>query len=602
MSRRRSWLPLCLLLALACWRPPAGRADAASAGEPEQLPVLLEAAPAVYPAAELRAGREGEVLLELLVNEAGGVDSVRVLESLSAACDSAAARAAAHWRFSPARVGGEAVAVLLSYRYRFSLWEEALRLPEPIKLTGRLRATGSGEPVPGARVLASFPAAPADSLLPLPWRLYLDRLGACAGQWRAGETLITRADSSGQFAFRLLPPGDLQLDIIASGFDTLRAGTRIGLAGRSVGEFWLMPRAAAEAEPDYELVVYGEAAPREVTRQRLSVVEVERMPGFGGDVVRSVQALPGIARPLLTDPGAIVVRGAGGGDSRFILDGVDIPLLFHYGGVKSTYNSLALGSVDLYPGGYGARFGGCVGGVVELRGRPARSEGWRRIVDASALDASVHVEGPLGERSGLLFTARRSFAGEILRAALAGQENLELTLAPYYWDVVARLDWRPRPADRLFLTAFAAKDRMELIFPEDERGSPEVNLATNAIDLDLQFSRFILGYDARFGERVGNELRAAWGQSAESGHVFGYYDFELSGPYTKLRDELSLQLSPALGARLGLDFTDVPDQLPGARPGLAGLGPGQGQLGAGPVRHPGMATDRLAGADAGSAP
>jgi TonB family protein len=552
--RGRRWLLLCLLAALGGWRTPVGRAETAPPGEPEVLPVLLEAAPAVYPAAELRAGREGDVLLELLVSETGAVDSVRVLASLTPACDSAAASAAAGWRFDPARVGGEAVAVRLVYRYHFSVWEEALRLPEQVNLTGRVRAAGSGMPVPGARILASFPSAATDSLLPLPWPLYWERLGACAGQWRAGEMLVTAADSSGAFAFRLLPPGDVSLVIAASGFDTLRARARIEADVRSVGEAWLQPSLQA----DYELVVYGEAVPREVTRQRLSAVEVERLPGFGGDAVRSVQALPGIARPMLTDPGAIVVRGAGGGDSRFVLDGVDIPLLFHYGGVKSTYNSLALGSVDLYPGGYGPRFGGCIGGVVELRGRPARTEGWRRIVDASALDASIHVEGPLGKRGGLLLTARRSFAGELLRAVFAGRDDLELTLAPYYWDGVARLDWRPRAADRLFLTAFAAKDRMELMFPEEERGSPEVNQATNAVDVDLQFSRFILGYDARLGERASNELRAAWGQSAETGHVFGYYDFDLRGPYTKLRDELSVRLAPTLDLRSGVDFTDVP--------------------------------------------
>ena len=552
--RGRQRLLLCLLAGLSGLGASPARAETPAAGEPEVLPVLLEAPPAPYPAAELRAGREGEVLLELIVNETGGVDSVRVLAGLTPACDAAATAAAARFRFAPARMAGEAVAVRLVYSYRFSVWEEALRLPEPVNLTGRVRAAGSGAAVPGARVLASLPQAAADSLLPLPWPVYFERLGACAGQWRAGETLVTTADSSGAFAFRLLPPGDALLVIAASGFDTLRTRARIETTVCALGDAWLQPSAQA----DYELVVYGEAAPREVTRQRLSVVEVERLPGFGGDAVRSVQALPGIARPMLTDPGAIVVRGAGGGDSRFILDGVDIPLLFHYGGVKSTYNSLALGSVDLYPGGYGPRFGGCVGGVVELRGRPARLDGWRRIVDASALDASVHVEGPLGTRSGLLFTARRSFAGEILRAVLANQEDLELTLAPYYWDAVARLDWRPRAADRLFLTAFAAKDRMELIFPEDERGSPEVNQATDAIDVDLQFSRFILGYDAQLGARVENALRAAWGQSAETGHVFGYYDFDLRGPYTKLRDELTLRLSPSLDFRSGVDFTDVP--------------------------------------------
>ena len=91
---------------------------------------------------------------------------------------------------------------------------------------------------------------------------------------------------------------------------------------------------------------------------------------------------------------------------RHRLDGVDIPLLFHFGGIKSTYNSLSLGSVDLYPGGFGTRYGGSIGGIVELKGRPARQDGWRTILNASLLDVSFHTEGQLGKGFGLAVGAR----------------------------------------------------------------------------------------------------------------------------------------------------------------------------------------------------
>lgn len=522
--------------------------------EPEVLPELLEAPSAAYPAAALRAGREGAVLLELLVNAAGGVDSVQVLESPDSALAMAASGAAAGFRFSPARVGGEAVPVVLRYRYHFALAEGESALPAPVVLRGQLSSPGGEAAPPGAQIWASLPVAPADSLLPLPWPRYREWLGRLPGQRLVGAGLATEADSSGAFALRALPPGPLTLLVSASGFDTLRLASSVVAGAQRRLALELRPRAKAS----YEMLVVGEPLTGELAQQRLSAFEVERLPGLGGDAVRSVQTLPGIARPLLTDPGAIVVRGAGGADSRFLLDGVDIPLLFHYGGVKSTYNSLALGSVELYPGGFGPRYGACVGGIVELRGRPARSDRWQRTLDASPLDASLHAEGPLGARGGLLFTARRSFAGEVLNALLADREDVQLALAPYYWDGVLRLDWRARGGDALFLTAFAAQDRMGLLFPEDDRGSPAVNAATDAVDLHLQFSRLILGHDLRRGERLENSLRAAWGQSVERGHVFGYYDFDLRGPYYKLRDELTLRPGKPLALRLGLDLTEAP--------------------------------------------
>ena len=150
--------------------------------------------------------------------------------------------------------------------------------------------------------------------------------------------------------------------------------------------------AAAADTSGYELedLVVVESLPeREVTRQELSRDEIRQLPGFGGDAIKSVQALPGVARPSMFNQGAIVVRGSGLFDTRYYLDGIDIPLLFHYGGVKSTYNSMSLSSVDLYPGGFNTRYGGCVGGVVEIKGRPGRAGSWRRVVDVSLLDSSL---------------------------------------------------------------------------------------------------------------------------------------------------------------------------------------------------------------------
>ena len=68
-------------------------------------------------------------------------------------------------------------------------------------------------------------------------------------------------------------------------------------------------------------------------------------------VLLSGCAGPGVARPTCIS-GDVVVRGAPTWDSKFYLDGVPIPTLYHYGGLKSTYNSDALLSIDFYPGGF----------------------------------------------------------------------------------------------------------------------------------------------------------------------------------------------------------------------------------------------------------
>lgn len=522
--------------------------------EPEVAPELLHFVEAGYPPEALRAGRQGTVTLELLVDETGSVDSVWVVESLDPALDEAAAQAARQFVFSPARAEGAPVAVYIQYRYEFSLREEARRLVEQVNFLGRVREQGTGAAVVGAVVSVDCTGASADSTLALPWSLWRDTIGRYEGQYLESGRIVTITDSTGRFSLKTLPPGRIEVRIVSAGHAPFVLQETIG-ADQSLEVDY---RVLRESYARYEMVVYGRAESKEVARQRLSVTEVERLAGFGGDVIKSVQALPGVARPSVTDPGAVVVRGSGRFDTRYVLDGIDIPLLFHYGGVKSTYNSLALSSVDLYPSGFGPRYGGCVGGVIEVRGRPARTDEWRTVLDASLLDASFHVEGPLGRGFGLLLTGRRSYAGELVRSALSGRDDFKLTVAPYYADLVARVDRGSSPDDRFFLTAFAAKDRMELILPKEDEGSPEVNEATNAVEMDLQFSRLILGHDRTFGRNLKNELRASYGRNDESGHIFGYFDWKADGPYYQLRDELAWRARPALTANLGVDLALIP--------------------------------------------
>ena len=415
----------------------------------------------------------------------------------------------------------------------------------PATLRGRVLESDTDRPIPLAMIVLSFTRSDT---------VNLDPLDQIDGQFVDANNLITYADTTGAFTFRGLPPGEVELSFPNLGFAPL-AVTRSLEAGELKDEtFHLRP----ESYTEDELVVYGRGPETEVSRQSLSQDEVQRIPGFGGDAVKSIQALPGVARPVMTDPGAIVIRGSGNYDTRFFLDGVDIPLLFHFGGVKSTYNSLSLGSVDLYPGGFGTRFGGCVGGVVELKGRPARTDGWRTILDASLLDVSFHTEGPLGKGWGLAVSGRRSFVGELASAALKDNDDIDLAVAPFYWDAVARLDYDTGGDHTFFLTLFAANDRLKLILNDDSSGSPAVDEATDEVEADLAFSRLILGYDAWLGDRVRNELRVAAGRDRSDFHLLGEFRFEGAGPVYSLRDDLAITWKPEVVSHVGVDMVYTP--------------------------------------------
>ncbi|MFW6245323.1 MAG: energy transducer TonB, partial [Fibrobacterota bacterium] len=148
----------------------------------EKMPELTTFVEAEYPRECIREGIEGVVLLELLVNEEGKVDSAAVVNGVHPLLDSSAAEAARAFLFSPAVAGGEDVAVMLQYEYRFSL-REAVSTPDAyVNFTGRILERGTRKPIEEAMVVVEFLDTLSDTSLGMPFSLYLEQIAKLEGQ------------------------------------------------------------------------------------------------------------------------------------------------------------------------------------------------------------------------------------------------------------------------------------------------------------------------------------------------------------------------------------------------------------------------------------
>ena len=157
-----------------------------------------------------------------------------------------------------------------------------------------------------------------------------------------------------------------------------------------------------------------------------------------------------------------------------------------------------------------------------------------------------------------MLNARRSYAGEVADLILSGQNDVNLAVVPYYWDLVGRVDWTPTADDEVFLTFFAAKDRMELVFPDEDLGSTDVSEATDAIDFSLQFHRWILGWNSDLASTLRNELRLGVGTTDQRGNTFGFFRFESTAPVRNVRDQLTWRASDHVVLNGGLDLIWAP--------------------------------------------
>lgn len=271
---------------------------------------------------------------------------------------------------------------------------------------------------------------------------------AVAGAIVATGTIEVTTGEDGSFELAGVPAGWFDLVVVGDGYEPLVERVRLGVPIRI--------RVVPSGElGDSELIVIEER--RKLAGQTISYDVgrdvVRSLPGSGNDALKSLQSLPGTAR-VPFGLGGLVLRGFAPRDTNVVLDGIEVPILYHFGGLASFYPSTMIESMELVSSGYGPRYGRGQGGLVDIRSRAGRSDRWAVGSEVSLLDASLRAEGPAAGGN-VSLGLRRSFVDAVLAAVPTG----DLTLAPRYLD--SQLRWQSR-SGKLTVLAFGADDGIGL--------------------------------------------------------------------------------------------------------------------------------------------
>lgn len=514
---------------------PARTEDGPAAGA-STPPRLLRFVEAEYPAEARAAGTEATVVLLLALDAQGRVTDAQVIEGAGQGFDQAALAAVRRFEFEPARRNGQPVPARVRYRYRFTL----RTAPMPQRPAALLRGRVSDErdrPIAGATVV----------------------LRLVGHEERRAST-----DAQGGFRFEIDAPGVALVSVEARGFWPYRAEEQIHARDDLSVQYRLraqtpvsaLPAAlrrqrAGEDDPEEQgVTVRGSRPSREVTRTTLDRREIMRIPGTGGDALRAIQNLPGVARaPFLG--GALVIRGASPADTQVFVDGSTLPLLYHFGGLSSVIQTEMLDRIDFYPGNYSARFGRAMGGIVDVGIRSPRRRGYRAVFNVSAIDASAFVEGAITPTLGFALAARRSYVDVILTAALANVEGIGVTAAPVYYDYQGVLEWRPNVRHRVRFLLLGDDDTLSILFRNPSDVAPmfagQFSVATR-----FHIAQLLWEHDLGPGTQGRAMLSAGWTNldfSASEQFRFGLQFFPLNGRY-----ELSQRLSSYARLNAGMDI------------------------------------------------
>jgi len=519
----------------------------------QQEPQLVRSVDIQYPSSITRLGITGTVILDLLLNERGMVDSVGVVSGLHPVLDSLIVNAVLQFKFTPAIVAGQPVPVIISYHFKITTVDllNACNIQEHINFGGRVLERGTRRPVPDVEVIVSFSDSLADSSIPLPLSLYLQQIGQFSGQHYHNGSIFTFTDSSGRFTFKSLPKGPFQLKIIGSGYEPCTI-SQLTVHKEAVNQIFRIKRSSYT---ENEIVVYGKEKNQEISRRSLSSEQINSVPGLNGDALKVVQVFPGVARPLFGS-GSIGVRGAPSWDSRFFLDGIPVPQLYHFGGIKSVYNSEALRSIELFPGGFGVSYGNSVAGVIALNSRNAEKERVKGYADINLVDVSLFVEGPVNDRTGMLASVRRSYLGNLLGFAVEkmGSVDIPVMIAPYYYDYLVRADIDLTPSQKLFFTLFGSRDALELIIPSVNVGSTEVDAMIDRVSNTDAFNMVMAAHEITLRQRWENSLRTALIQGLGNGLLLGVLKWDYKYYEFLFRDELRYAVSDKINVKAGFDL------------------------------------------------
>lgn len=237
---------------------------------------------------------------------------------------------------------------------------------------------------------------------------------------------------------------------------------------------------------------------------KLSPKKLNTLPNLGEkDILRSFQLMPGISAANENSSG-LYVRGGTPDQVLVLYDGFTVYNVEHLFGFFSAFNSNAIKDVQLYKGGFDAKYGGRLSSVLEISGKEGNQKEFNAAADISLMSLNGYVEFPIGNKTSAIFAARRSWKSPVYNKIFEQftEENEDPTggigrpggadmtttqdTKSYFYDLNGKVTYRPTDKDVIAFSIYNGKDNLDnSIIPQmtNSRLGGDFNLDTENTDL-----------------------------------------------------------------------------------------------------------------------
>ncbi|MBT6981920.1 MAG: TonB-dependent receptor, partial [Candidatus Marinimicrobia bacterium] len=178
---------------------------------------------------------------------------------------------------------------------------------------------------------------------------------------------------------------------------------------------------------------------------------ISTLPNLGEvDIFRSLQLLPGIQLGLGGTSG-LNIRGGTPDQNLVLLDGMPLYQTDHLFGFVSGMNANAIKDVQVYKGGFPAKYGGRISSVIELTSRNGNSLKHHGSIYGNLMSQGISGEIPVLSRGSWLFNFRSSTTStfqtelyESIQAYVTGDDNFNLIGESADIEKQQRLEYSPQ--------------------------------------------------------------------------------------------------------------------------------------------------------------
>lgn len=217
---------------------------------------------------------------------------------------------------------------------------------------------------------------------------------------------------------------------------------------------------------------YGIASPYHGTQ-----TEILAAAGSYGDSERYLQMMPSAVWNS-DESNDLMIRGGNPAENLFVVDGIEVPNINHIamegttGGFTSMIDTSTIGSVDMKPGVFDARYSSRLSSLIDIHTLESKNAVRAGEAEAGISGAGGFVNQPISQHGSLLLTAHRSLLNFFTN-------DIGLNGVPIYTNGMAQLNLSPGERDQITALSLNGEDSIDI--------QPDACDGVESLEIDTQY-------------------------------------------------------------------------------------------------------------------